>query len=255
MTPADTSGGFDAEIGEKMCTAIAKKGKDLIYGFNLDIDPAVWNFGLYKTKDYFTVGITVGSTTYFTHGVHKDGRFGNVPYMNGEVFAAPKGVRRERIDLINDRYIRGKYSFTDIQKILTEKTVVCVPAATMHSLIGNGEGEMLLVEPGYGSRAIQDDYAVLTNFPVLANLTDYSNPFYGKDRYDVAEAALKMSAPDFSAQDALTLLEKVKQTGPWGTRLSFVYTKNENAVYYCLNGDFSNIQIHRFAAPAFGKCQ
>ena len=30
-----------------MCTGFVRKGKDLIYGFNLDIDPNVWSFDIY----------------------------------------------------------------------------------------------------------------------------------------------------------------------------------------------------------------
>lgn len=231
-----------------MCTAIAKKGNDLIYGFNLDIDPAVWNFKLYRTKQYFTVGITVGHTTYFTHGVSSRGHFGNVPYMNGADFVPPKGSKRERIDLMTDRYIRGKYSFADLERIAAEKTVVSIPAASLHSLFGNGNGELLLVEPGLGCRRENGGHAVLSNFPVLAGLTDFSNPFYGKDRYDRAESVLKDSGPDFSVRDALDLLSSVSQSGKWGTKLSFVYSGNENAVYYALNGDFSDIRLHRLEA-------
>lgn len=229
-----------------MCTAIAKKGSDLIYGFNLDVDPAVWNYGVYKTGRYFTVGITVGKTVYFTHGVNRNGHFGNVPYMNGERFEIPRGARRERIDLMNDRYIRGKYSFEDVEEIVRTKTPVNVPAATLHSLIGNEKGEFLIVEPGYGSRRIEEDYAVLANFPVLGELQDFSNPFYGKDRYDRAGEILRNSGEDFSVKDAMDLLAAVRQEGKWGTRVSFAYSRNENAVYYCLNGDFSNIRVHRF---------
>lgn len=229
-----------------MCTAIAKKGSDLIYGFNLDIDPAVWNFRLYLTKKLFSVGITVGSTTYYTHGVNSSGQFGNVPYMNGEAFVPPKGRKRERIDLLTDKYIRGKYSFGDVERILAEKTVVSIPAATMHSLIGNGNGELLIIEPGYGCRRVESNYAVLSNFPVLAALEDYSNPFYGKDRYDKAESVLMQSDDRFSVSDALELLNAVKQSGQWGTKVSFVYSGNENAVYYCLNGDFTKVECHRF---------
>ena len=34
-----------------MCTAIAKKGTDVLYGYNLDIDPAVWSYKLIKKKE------------------------------------------------------------------------------------------------------------------------------------------------------------------------------------------------------------
>ena len=150
-----------------MCTAIAHKGNDLIYGFNLDIDPAVWDFSIHKTKSVFAFGVTVDKTTYFVHGVNKNGNFSNTPYMNGEPFPVPKGTHRERIDLMSDRYVRGKYSFSDIEEILHTKAVTCIPAASMHSLIGNSAGEMLIVEPGYGHRRVEEDFAVLTNFPVL----------------------------------------------------------------------------------------
>lgn len=229
-----------------MCTAIAKKGKDLIYGFNLDLDPDVWKYGLYMTKNYFTVGITVGKTTYFTHGVTKDGNFGNVPYMNGKYIPAPKGAKRERIDLMNDKYIRGKYSYADIEKIIETKTVTAVPAVVQHSLIGSGTGDFLIVEPGYGTEKADKDYAVLTNFPVLAGLTDFSNPFYGKERYDHALSVLEKSGDDFSAEDALGLLYEVRQEGQWGTRVTFVYSRNEKAVYYFTDGNIGKNEVHRF---------
>lgn len=229
-----------------MCTAIAKKGNDLLYGFNFDVDPAVWNYSIYKTKNYFTVGITVRKTTYFTHGVNRGGSFGNIPYMNGERFPAPVGIKRERLDLMTNKYIRGKYTFEDIERIVRERTLTNIPAVTFHSLIGSGNGDMLIAEPGYGCRKVEENWAVLANFPVLAGLTDFSNPFYGKDRYDRAEAILKNSGDGFSAEDALSVLRDAKQDGQWGTRVSFVYSKNKNTVYYCENGDFSDIKVHKF---------
>ena len=229
-----------------MCTAIAYKGSDLLYGFNLDIDPAVWDFSLHKTKNLFAVGINVGKTAYYVHGVNKNGQFGNTPYMNAEDIPAPHGARRERIDLMSDRYIRGKYSFADIEDILRTKAVVNVPAAAMHSLIGNGNGDFLIVEPGYGYEKVKDRFAVLSNFPVFAGLTDFSNPFYGKERYDHATKTLSSADENFSASDALRLLYETRQEGQWGTRVSFVYSRNENAVYYFLNGDISDVQIHKF---------
>lgn len=227
-----------------MCTAIAFKGNDLIYGFNLDIDPNVWQYSIQKTKSVFAIGITVGKTTYYVHGVNKNGQFGNVPYMNGEPFTPPRGVRRERIDLMNDRYIRGKYSFKDIEEILRTKAVVNIPAATMHSLIGSGAGDFLIVEPGYGYKRIEENFAVLTNFPTLTTLSDDTNPFYGKDRYDKAQAVLSEAGADFSAEDALRLLSETTQDGQWATRVSFVYSRKQDAVFYFLNGDSSRIEKH-----------
>lgn len=229
-----------------MCLAIAYKGKDLLYGYNLDVDPSVWQFSICKSKSVFALGVTVGKTTYYVHGINKNGNFGNVPYMNGEEFQVQKGMRRERIDLMNDRYIRGKYSFDDIEEIINTKAVCNIPAATMHSLIGNGSGDMLIVEPGYGYKKIEERFAVLSNFPVLTTLEDYSSPFYGKERYDKAVSVLSDAGTDFSIKDALQLLYQTRQEGQWATRVSFVYSKNENAVYFFTDGDILHIQIHYF---------
>lgn len=229
-----------------MCTAIAHKGNDLIYGFNLDVDPAVWDFSIHKTKSVFALGVTVGKTAYFVHGVNRNGNFSNTPYMNGEAFPVPRGMRRERIDLMSDRYVRGKYSFGEIEEILRTKAVTCISAASMHSLIGNSDGELLIVEPGYGHKKVEEDYAVLTNFPVLTELPDYSCPWYGKDRYDKAVSVLSEAGADFSAEDALRLLHDVRQEGQWATRFSFVYSRNRNEVYYFLDGDIANVSTHTF---------
>ena len=231
-----------------MCTAITYRGSDLLYGFNLDIDPCVWKFSVRKTPKVFAVGITVGKTTYLVHGVRSDGRFGVVPYSNSERVPVPRGLRRERIDLMSDRYLRGKYSYADVEQIVRTKAVVSIPAAPMHALFGSGCGDVLLVEPGFGYRRVEEPFTVLTNFPVLTALSDYSNPFYGKDRWDRAASVLSRAGTDFGAEDALRLLYETRQEGPWATRVSFVYSKNRNAVFYFLNGDPSQTEIHRFAA-------
>ena len=57
---------------------------------------------------------------------------------------------------------------------------------------------------------------------------------------------LRASGDDFSVRDGLALLDAVKQTGRWGTRVTFVYSANENAVYYATEHDFTNVKKHRF---------
>lgn len=228
-----------------MCTGFIHKGNDLIYGFNLDIDPNVWSYDIYKNKNYFTVGIKVGSTTYFTHGVNREGNFGNLPYMNGEEFEC-KNTNTQRIDLLIDKYIRGKISFDKLENIVDTKTIVNIKAVTMHSLIGDMNGNIILLEPGYGIKKIKENYGVITNFPILTKLENYDNPFYGKDRYDVVTKTLSNANRNFSVNDAMELLKKVKQVGQWATRTSFVYSKNNNKIYYCLNNKFDEIFIHKF---------
>lgn len=230
-----------------MCTGFVKKGKDILFGFNLDIDPAVWNFDVYKNADYFTIGIKVGGTLYFTHGVNKEGNFGNVPYMNDYEHGKYKVIKnKERIDLLTDRFIRNKYSYGDVLNIVKTKTIVNVPRNSMHSLLATKDGNVLLVEPEYGYKEIADSFAVITNFPLLCKVEKYE-PFFGKERYDTAERILSSADEDFSAIDGLNLLKAVKQDGQWATRVSFVYSANENCVYYVQNCDFDHPQKHFFA--------
>ena len=128
-----------------------------------------------------------------------------------------KGTKKQRIDLLNDKYIRGKYNFDDVLDIINTKTLVNITKASMHSLVCDANGNIVLIEPGYGSKIIKRKYAVISNFPILTKLKDYSNPFFGKDRYDKATQILKESKNDFSIEDALYLLKQCKQEGKWGT--------------------------------------
>lgn len=230
-----------------MCTGFVKRGSDVLYGFNLDIDPAVWDFKLYKNDRHFTVGIRVGSTLYYTHGVNSDGHFGNLPYMNGDGRIRSDGKGRERIDQLTDRYIRNKYSFDDVLNAVRTKNVVNIPNGSMHSLLADADGRCLLVEAGYGYKEIEDSFAVITNFPLLDPPTDDS-PFYGRKRFEAANALLSADGEGFSAADGLELLRAVKQEGQWATRLSFVYSVRERCVYYALDGDFDNVKKHCFSA-------
>lgn len=226
-----------------MCTAFIKKGNDILYGYNLDVDPAVWNYRVVKRKGLFSIGIKVGSTLYLTHGVNSLGNFGNLPYMNGPVSekaVRPKGYHR--LDLLNDRYIKGTYSYDAVHEIVTTCPVVNIANASMHSLIGDAKGHMLLVEPGFGWKELEGDFAVVTNFPVLTELKDYSNPFFGYERYCKTVQMLSETGSDFGVSDALAVLRLACQGGQWGTRVSFVYSQNENAVYFVMDRDFGNVQ-------------
>ena len=75
-----------------------------------------------------------------------------------------------------------------------------------------------------------------------------SAPYAEKHR---AEAVLHESGSDFSVSDALALLSDVKQEGKWATRVSFVYSRNENAVYYFPNGDGTMLERHRLGVNAY----
>lgn len=230
-----------------MCTGFVKKGRDVIAGYNLDMGLGVWDYGMYIRKNMFYIGIKVGKTVYKTHGVNKNGNFANLPYMNGTPETAlHRGAGYKRIDLLVNDFIAGKTSYNDILRDVRSKTIVNLPSLSMHSLISDASGHMLLVEPGSGYREIADSYAAVSNFPVISLPKNFSLPWYGRERYNTCEEILKNSGEDFSAADGIELLRKCVQTGEWATRVSFVYSRNENAVYYTYNGDFAHVMKHTF---------
>ena len=60
------------------------------------------------------------------------------------------------------------------------------------------------------------------------------------------QKVLSKASKNFSINDALELLERVKQEGQWATRISIVYSKNNNAVYYCEDNKFKEIFTFKF---------
>ena len=241
-----------------MCTGFVRKGKDVIVGFNMDINVEAFDYEIVANKEQFYVEIKndlAGSVK--AHGINHLGNFAS--QLNNMNFTkAPFRLGEDVIPLyeIVDDYISGKMSYNDILKVAGEKEIVNmpgqainIPCVAMHSLIADRQGHIMILEPGNGYSVIQEKYAALSNFTFLespADLIPENYGYYGKDRYDKAMEILRKSNDDFSAQDGLALLNAVKQTGEWATRVSFVYSNNENAVYYVIENDFDHVTRHQF---------
>lgn len=261
-----------------MCTAFVRYGRDHICGFNMDINVEAMNWKLLMDENRFAVTLPMANPADFApkgtpipptytdseggvlhiQGVNRKGFFAG-QLNNMRSAKAPFEIGGDCVPLYHlvDGFIRGKYALSKVERLAREKKVVNLPAGVvgipdmgMHSLMSDGEGRIMVVEPGNGIAALSERYAVMTNFAVLelpGDFTPENFGYYGKDRYDTALSILRESDDDFSVRDGLRLLDAVKQTGRWGTRVSFVYSRNENAVYYTTKHDFANIRVHRFA--------
>jgi hypothetical protein len=230
-----------------MCTGFVKKGKDLIIGYNLDIDPSFWNYKLYLKDDAFYIGIKVKNKVFKTHGINKNVNYAILPYMNDLTKGTYKrGKNHQRIDLLVDNYIANKLSYKQVLDIVKTKNIINVPGCSMHSFFIDNDENILLIEPGVGYKEVKEDYAVIANFPLLEEITDYSPLCYGKPKYDIAVNILANSDNNFSIKDAFNILEKTCQDGQYATRVSFVYSKNEHCVYYALNNNFNDVKQHLF---------
>lgn len=242
-----------------MCTGFVRKGKDVIVGFNMDINIRAFDYDIVANKEQFYVEIKSGEVVVKAHGINHLGNFAS-QLNNMDFTKAPFRLGKNVVPLyeIVDDYISGKISYNEILKMASEKEIVNMPGQAinmpciaMHSLIADRQGHIMILEPGNGYCVLQGDYAALSNFAFLenpANLTPENYGYYGKDRYDKAMQLLRESNDDFSIQDGLELLKAVRQTGEWATRVSFVYSNNENAVYYVIENDFEHVTRHLFEA-------
>lgn len=261
-----------------MCTAFVRYGKDYVCGFNMDINEGAFDWQLHMDESIFAVAMPMDSNLsaqlpqglrippeymayeggmLLVQGIGKNGHFGtqlnNLRFSKAQFEISDGSVP---LYYLVDSFIRGKNNLRDVEQYARSKKVVNLPTGSveipdmgMHSLLSDAAGNILVVEPGNGISIPCEKYAVMSNFPVLelpADFTAENFGYYGKDRYDKALSILRNSTDDFSAEDGLALLDAVKQTGKWGTRVSFVYSGNENAVYYTTERDFANVKKHLF---------
>lgn len=105
---------------------------------------------------------------------------------------------------------------------------------------------VLIIEPGLGYRLEKAQYSLITNYSILS--PEITKPYIvsGDDRFERADELLKHCNDSFSVAEAFQILKSVKQEGIWATRVSFVYSVNENRVYYVENNDFEYVTKYQF---------
>lgn len=232
-----------------MCTRFVYRGNDVITGFNFDIDPAVWNHRIIEEKDCFYIGILrPDGVRHSYHGVHRNGNAGTLLYVHGSPAGAWEcGIGCLTIAELTEEFIRARISYDEALRLVKTKKIVYAPDATMQAMLSDRQGRTLIVEPGIGWREDEGNYSLITNYSLLdpASTRPYLVP--GDDRYERADRMLEGYGDNFSVSDGLTILREVRQEGPWATRLSFVCSMNEQAVYYVENNDFDHVKIYRFS--------
>ena len=124
--------------------------------------------------------------------------------------------------------------------------IVYAADATMQAMLSDKHGRTLVVEPGIGWREDEGRYSLITNYSILA--PESTRPFVmpEDDRYEKASKMLNIYGNHFTVNNAFSILQAVCQEGIWATRVSFVYSAEENAVYYVQNNNFSQIGKYEF---------
>lgn len=234
-----------------MCTGFIKKGRDIIFGFNMDLPDGLWDYKVYPKKDMFYIGMKVNGRIYKVHGVNVQGQFANMPYMNApERGQYRRGKEYRRLDLLVDDYISGKRDYPDILNIVQTHKTVNVPGCSMHTLFGDSKGHMLLVEPGFKAEELAGDHAVISNFPIQEkpeSLVPEKYGWYGLDRFRTAGEMLRQAEEPFGLTEGMKVLEAVSQTQYAPTRVSFVYSVNTHTVRFALEREFAAAKEYRLS--------
>ena len=226
-----------------MCTRFVYRGDNIITGFNFDIDIVEWNHKVINTKDCFYIGIMrPDGMRHSYHGVNRNGNVGTLLYVHGNL----SGTYQDSKDCITiadlvEKFIQAEVSFDDVLQILKERKIVYAADATMQAMLSDKHGRTLVVEPGIGWREDEGRYSLITNYSILA--PESTRPFVmpEDDRYEKASKMLNIYGNHFTVNNAFSILQAVCQEGIWATRVSFVYSAEENAVYYVQNNNFSQI--------------
>ncbi|MCI8660928.1 MAG: conjugal transfer protein [Lachnospiraceae bacterium] len=231
-----------------MCTKFVYHGDDRITGFNFDIDLSVWKHKVFEEKERFYIGILRPDGTYHSYyGVNKNGNIGTLLYVHGN----PDGVYQDDKNCITiadltEQFIKAQLSFDEALKILKSKKITYAPDATMQAMLSDADGRILIIEPGIGYREEHKRYSLITNYSLMKPESTKEFIVPGDDRYERALKFLDKYDNKFSISDAFTLLHAVRQEGAWATRVSFVYSANEQTVYYVENNNFEHITRFKF---------
>ena len=151
-----------------MCTRFVYNGNNTIVGFNFEIDLSVWDHKVFLKQDEFYIGIKYNGTYHSYHGVNANGNVGTLLYIHeceaGKYRRSPSCYR---IDYLSERFVKGRISFDDAVKIVSEKEIVNVPDCSMHVMLSDRNGRVLIAEPGIGYKVEKERVSLLTNYSVL----------------------------------------------------------------------------------------
>lgn len=232
-----------------MCTRFVYHGQDVITGFNFDIDLSVWKHKVRIEKDRFYIGILRPDGIYHSyHGVNRNGNVGTLLYVQEN----PDGVYQAgenciTIAALTEQFIQGQLSFDDVLEIAKTKKITYAPDASMQALLSDAQGRVLILEPGIGYRQEQKRYSLITNYSLIKPESTEKFIVPDDDRYERALEFLSRCQSHFSISDAQDLLQVTCQEGKWATRVSFLYSVKEQAVYYTENNNFK--EFKKFGFP------
>ena len=227
-----------------MCTSFVFYSDKTYIGMNFDISNRPITLSL-KKHSQLIISQKDGPNFYPSFGLNEEGVFMNM------LLVAPTeaGAYRRCKNCIHsgrllEEVLSGRINPDSLEALFHEKTIVSVPAASVHSMVVGKNHSVCVVEPGRSiipMKLSDKGFLVLTNFP----LTDFVNRDYtevvgdGAGRYKTCYRMLQESREAFSLERGFVTLEATAQNdGDFPTQFSMLAVPEEACVYFALKRGF-----------------
>ncbi len=182
-------------------------------------------------------------------GVRSDGVMGNQQVVND----CEKGKFRLGFRVVHtaqwlNKLLVKRLPKNKIAEYLKRHTIVSPPKMSLHSFAACADGQSCIIEPGRGNIWYSADERKIgmSNCPVWDFKATGKWEGFGVDRQMIVDDTLEAAPSSFSVKDAFKLLDAVHQVDEvWNTEFSFVYSHNENKVYYCYDHQFDDIKEYQ----------
>lgn len=167
-----------------MCTGFTRRGKDIITGFNFDMNIGGMDYCPVIEKDRVYLGMRLSPEVLAMmppsvrpkNGIRLIQRVGAGGHAAGQLMNLNFSKMPERFepdmltnDLLTDMFVTDKYSCKQLTELLEKRHVYNIPAdtgtpAALHSLFTDAEGNIVFAEPGNGYAVIRERYFTFANF-------------------------------------------------------------------------------------------
>jgi hypothetical protein len=231
--------------GKFMCTSFMDNREHLLIGMNFDNNGMKYQLKAKNTND-LVMYVDPGIGLVPSFGI-KNNIFFNSLYCDSNGKGLYKRVNNKRIHTgkIFDDIFKEKINLLDYYSYLKNIEVVNGPNISIHCMLVDFDGNILLIEPGRGNLYLSNKekpYFIMTNFSIIDFTEGKSNSNDGKDRYEIVEKILKKNVTK-TKEEGMKILNKAEQNGSeWKTDFSFVFSKNENCIIYCNNREYNNLK-------------
>lgn len=119
---------------------VCLNGKNVVVGFNFDIDLSMWTHKVIAERNLFFIGIQMPDRQYHSfHGINKNGNVGTP---------------------LTEAFIPGKLSLDEALDLAQRKKIVYAKDVSMQAMLSDKNGRAFLIEPGIGYRLEKTKYSL-----------------------------------------------------------------------------------------------